>query len=418
MERFRFAKEVLWIGTGHVVAVLGLLVGTRMLTEVISPETFGQIALVNAALALGQGLLYFPLGQAILRYMATVEGDQGESGFRSLLTTEYKRRFTLIAISCLPVAVASSMYLEGQSMYVFIIALATLAIEGIKTVELVLANAARRQVAYSCLLGIDGALRPISAAALAWAWKPSLEIVLIGNGLAAMIILGIYKIIIRKRRLNIHRAFKSVSKDVREEISKFSRVLIFTPILAWTSALADRYIVGALLGFAAVGIYSAGYAIASKPFLLLGAVSEATFRQSYYQAVSRSHGNEAKKVLSLWLCMNLGLGSLVLGLIAIFNNVLTSLVLAPEYFRASYLMPWIAGGHLIFIVSQTYERVAFAKGKTNQVVRIQTSCALFAMLCATAGAIYGGINGVAILVPLYYSAQALAMRAVSGIGNS
>ena len=74
-DRFvRLSKEGFWIVLGQAIAVLGSLVGVRVLTGLLTSAEYGELALgMTLAILVGQ-TLFGPLGQGATRFYApTVE---------------------------------------------------------------------------------------------------------------------------------------------------------------------------------------------------------------------------------------------------------------------------------------------------------------------------------------------------------
>jgi O-antigen/teichoic acid export membrane protein len=71
LSRFsHLGKEFVWISIGQGAAVIGGLVGLRLLTNYLSPATFGEIALIMTLATLVNQLLFGPLAGAVLRFLA------------------------------------------------------------------------------------------------------------------------------------------------------------------------------------------------------------------------------------------------------------------------------------------------------------------------------------------------------------
>lgn len=104
-ERFRrLSKEGFWIIFGQAMAMLGSLFGVRILTGIMSPTAFGELALgMTVATLVGQ-VLIGPLGSGVVRFYAPA-AEQGDlcvyfkSVFRMVLwTTGIIIVVTMIAI--------------------------------------------------------------------------------------------------------------------------------------------------------------------------------------------------------------------------------------------------------------------------------------------------------------------------------
>jgi O-antigen/teichoic acid export membrane protein len=66
----RIGREIVWITAGQVVTTVGTLVGVRLLTDVLSPEIYGELALGMTASMLVNQVILGPVSMAALRFFA------------------------------------------------------------------------------------------------------------------------------------------------------------------------------------------------------------------------------------------------------------------------------------------------------------------------------------------------------------
>ena len=79
-ERFwRLSKEGSWIIGGDVIAVLGTLVGMRLLTGMLSPSAYGELALGMTVAILVCESIFVPLFNGVTRFYAPAK-EQGDLG--------------------------------------------------------------------------------------------------------------------------------------------------------------------------------------------------------------------------------------------------------------------------------------------------------------------------------------------------
>src|SRR6266852_2496474 len=79
-ERFhRLSKEGAWIVLGQAAAVLGSLVGIRLLTELLDPAAYGELALGMTVATLVNQTVLGPLGNGVTRFYAPAQ-EKGDIG--------------------------------------------------------------------------------------------------------------------------------------------------------------------------------------------------------------------------------------------------------------------------------------------------------------------------------------------------
>ena len=70
----RHLKEGLWIVLGQLMAAAGSLVGVRILTGLLDPKSYGELALGMTAVSLINQVVLGPLGNGVTRfYIPAVE---------------------------------------------------------------------------------------------------------------------------------------------------------------------------------------------------------------------------------------------------------------------------------------------------------------------------------------------------------
>ena len=71
LDRFyRLAREGGWIALGQAMAVLGTLFGVRLLTELLDPVAYGELALGLTVATLVNQTILGPLGNGAARFYA------------------------------------------------------------------------------------------------------------------------------------------------------------------------------------------------------------------------------------------------------------------------------------------------------------------------------------------------------------
>ncbi|GIW56943.1 MAG: hypothetical protein KatS3mg082_3347 [Nitrospiraceae bacterium] len=407
-EKGRLLREGLWVSAGHGVAAIAALVGLRLLTELAPPSLYGTFVLVNGVLALVQGVAFGPLGQAALRFYPALEVVGGESLLRRQLVAVFWRRWQWIAAFCLGAAVVDGLIFRQVGPVAWVLVAATSGLDAWRTVEIVMHNAARRQGAYASLLAADAIGRPAGTMLMAWAIGPSLESMLLGQAAGALAALTGARLVARsdQRSTGYEQGSLGSFSDLDQKMNRFAASLVWVPLAGWLSGLADRYVVGSLLGLAQAGIYAAAYGLASRPLLVLGQITEATLRQPVYEAASRRQSLRFRRLLGLWLAVNVMCGVTWVLLLLAGGDIAARWLLASEYRAvAARLFPWIAFGYALVLANQVVERILYVEHRTGTVACLQVAGAALGVVGPVVGAVWFGLEGVAMAVPVYFGLQ-------------
>lgn len=413
----RLAGEAAWVFVGQVASAVASLVGVRLITEAVAPGVYGRVALVLGAIALAQGVAVNPVAQALLRYY-TEYADRHE-GSLSL-------RRAAVGVLWRPMGASAALLVLGillwsrgtsQGLLLALASVALYAVEVIRSLELVLLNAARRQREMAKLVATDAWLRVFVAVWLVRVAGAQPSMVVGGYFIGAAIALGCFYVrargVLREWRAAMRRSDGGARPG--PALWGYARPLVALPLVGWVSGLADRYIIGGIAGLGAAGVYSAVYGAASKPFLMFGGGVELAMRPVYYERVSANDPDGERRILRAWMAIVLVGGLALLGLIGTLHRQLAALLLAPAYREHSVLMFWIGAGYVLLMCAQVMTRVSYAWHDTKGVLFVEGAGALASILVGVPMVRAFGVSGAAWAVPVYFGVQfALAGIRASG----
>jgi O-antigen/teichoic acid export membrane protein len=406
----RLLQEGAAVATGQILSACGTLVGLRVLTEVAPPAVYGSFVLIVGAILLLQSLFLLPVAQGALRYYAEAVANGTLEQLRSVFIRKVVRTTAVVAVLTVIVCIGGTVLADWPMLLGPIIAI-TFFIEGLRTLQINFANAARRQGEYATMMAFDGWFRPLGAAAGAALVPNSVSSMLAGQLMATAIIVASF---IPAQRLELAALLKSIpgpqAEAISESMKEYSKPLVPAAFIAWASGLADRYIVGGIAGISEAGSYAAAYGLVSRPFLMLSGLVEAILRQPMYEAVAQQDASTEQSILRAWRLSIFWLGMPGLILILLFSDWLASIFIAKEYLGVSSFMPWIATGYFFLALSQSYERVCYAHHATKLVLVIQGVGGTLSILLATIGTWVAGAWGAAVAVPIYFGLQSILAR--------
>lgn len=403
MKRARsLLSDGVWLTSSQSLAAIGQVVGIRLLTEILSPAVFGEFSLLLGVVALVASGLASPTMQAMLRYYPEYT-HQGKGG---VVTSIARQQLLKLILWTLPASITG--------------ALAALALGWANTIDLgllialILVEIARMQ--YTALLNATGSHRAYGIWAVAEAWgRPVLAWVLVAlMGISTTLVLAGFLlaslwILMMMRQFVAHDEAVTVPIAERSELGdrfwRYTLPLLPLGLLGWLSGMADRYMIGALLSPADVGLYVAIYGLASRPMLMFGGIVETTIRPAYQSALVKGDHRRIHDYLRKWALLIL-LGSVfAIALAWVAHPWLAYILLGESYRNASYLLPWIVGGYAILALSDIPTRVCYAHAATSQVLMIVLIESISALLMGYVGILYFGLFGAAMAVPLYYGAR-------------
>lgn len=408
----QIAHEGAWVALGQVASILGTLASIRLMTEVLPPQEFGRFTLLVGVAALALGLTASPILQAILRFYPDCARINEVRSLRHL-GSEKIRSSVLIAAAVISVGwtIASKQASVGQWFIgVFIAALLT--VDALRSFELAMLNAARRQREAALLSAADAWLRPLLAFFAVGIFGASASAALAGYILGSAAAILAMRLIGQLEARNISAVEAPATADrlfSRDElavgIQQYSWPLVPLAIAGWLSGMGDRYVIGGLLGLEQAGLYSAAYGLASRPFISMFAVIELTMRPILQNAIAAGDTMLISRTQRTFLVFTLiGSGGGVLCFMFLSKYV-AYLLLAPEYRGVARLMPWIALGYALYAISCAYTRFCYAFDRTKAVLCITAIGTLTGFLVLLPAVKIGGLIGATLAVPVQFAIQ-------------
>lgn len=394
---------------GQIMSATAALVSIRILTELLPPEEFGRLTLLIGVAALALGLVSTPRLQAVIRFYPQWHNSQRLWVLNQAAITLVRRPVMLVAVVIALVSGFASIFkINAWQQGIAISSL--LIIDAVHAFELTFLNAARRQREAAILQTINAWSRPLFAIASTWLFGFKAEVALIGYILGSVLALAITKKSIRFRR-NYTKPISYTPQDTKEltelesTMKRYAWPLAPLAIFGWLSGMGDRYIIAGVLSLSEVGIYSAAYGLASRPFLMLSGIIEQTLRPILQNAVAENNKSGIANAKKLMLISS-GACSIV-GVIffVFFKDILGNIFFAAEYRQSTTLMPWIALGYGFLCIASVYTRLCYAFDATRYVLILTTAGSLIGILVFIPTTALFGLYGAVLAVPIRFSIE-------------
>lgn len=400
-QRRTLLSDGIWIAGMQGTAALGHLVGVRILTEMLPPATFGEFSLWLGVVALVASGLANPTMQALLRYYP----EYAVEGNGALVRVAVRGQLVKLILWVLPMfavaAITTVLLGLGDSVLLGLLVI-MVAIEVTRMQNTALLNAVRAQRAYGVWAALDAWGRPLIAWLMIAHMGASTAHVLVGYAFASLLTWVVMK------RYVPHDEY--VQGGVGHEmlvdrIWKYTLPLLPLGILGWISGMADRYMIGALMSPADVGLYVAIYGLASRPMLMFGGIVETTIRPAYQSALVEGNHQRAHSYLRKWTLFIVFGCAMAIAVAWAGHPWIARILLGEPYRSASFLIPWIVGGYALLILSHVANRVCYANEATRSILLVEFTGATLAVIFGFICIMWAGLKGAAVAISLYYGVQ-------------
>jgi O-antigen/teichoic acid export membrane protein len=402
----RLFGEVFWALFGQVASALALLAGTRILTELVTPDIYGQIALLNGFVALGVAVFSYPFICAGMRLIPECRNDlERMSLFRAV--KKLTVRSTALAIALMVLGGAIYAYLNKTDISLFALTGVLLATTVRRELGLQWLIGARKQRGASLWQTCDSILRPVLAIGLVWWLGAKAEWILLGYivaSIGANVLCGLFLSDEREAQTSF-----ALASQYQHDVWRYAAALIPMELIFWLNGLGDRYIIGYLMTAADVGLYAATYLIINEAFNRSAMVLLRTFQPAYFQAFSEQRVRDSFAILWLWLGSVMAMGIVGVALLLVCKDWLAGWLLAKSYHAAIELMPAIAVGCVLHALGTVVAQPLLARKRTQSMLKGRLCGALVAAISIPLLVKLYGLPGAALANPVYFGVEVLVL---------
>jgi O-antigen/teichoic acid export membrane protein len=396
----RIVREAVWVAGGQLAQVAARLVGLRILTDLVAPAVYGEVALLLGVATLAQNLLCMPILTSCLRFYPDAEAAGQVAALRGLVSRLLLRRTRALVAAVLLCGSAWVLLLRGGASLAGFGAVALLlALDVMRLFETTLQNAARRQVAFSLWGAADAVARPLFAIGAILLFGPHAAAVILGYAVGLALSNAAF------RGTAVRGAESGAA--VPEWEAETRRVLLHTAaplaplaLLEWIMVLSDRYLLAGISGTHEAGVYAAGYGLGSLPFIVAGQMLTLIVRPVLFDAVSRGDRRRERRVVIGWLLLLSGILLAGLAALALLREPIVQLVLGEAFWGAAPILPWIGAAYSFQSLRHVFDTLILGQGRTrrllaNHVVAATTATAFYLLLIPTLGALGAAIGTTA-----------------------
>lgn len=408
-ERFRrLSKEGFWIVLGQAMAVIGSLVGVRILTGIMSPTAFGELALgMTVATLVGQAVIG-PLGNGVTRFYAPAL-EQGDLGGYFKAVRRMVLWATGIIISMILVA-GVGLLLAGRPVWIAIVtsALFFALFSGYNSMLSGIQNAARQRSIVALHQGVEPWARFLGAAGLMM-WFGATSIMAIVGYCAAGTLVLLSQFLFFRKSTPDYQSGAGNEKHWQENIWEYSWPFASWGLFTWAQLASDRWALELFATTREVGLYAVLYQLGYYPMSMATGMAVQLLTPIFYQRAGDASDKQRNANVSnlSWRLTGFALGVTgVSFLVALMlHTQIFRILVGKQYASVSYLLPWMLLSGGIFASGQTITLNLMSQMKTHAMAKAKIMTAIFGIVFNYIGAYLFGINGVVsagVLFSVFY----------------
>lgn len=400
----RLAQEGLWIVIGQAAAVAGVMFGVRVLTELLDPVVYGELALgMTVVLLIGQ-TLFGPLGNGVARFYAPAMEQDDFGGYLAAVRQLVLAALGIIILMILGTVV--TLWIAGQTEWVAITIAAFIfaMLSGCNSILSGIQNAARQRSVVALHQGMDYWARFLVATGIVLWFGATSTAVMVGYAVAINLVLISQFLFFRKI---VARRITEVNKEKnwRAQIWTYSWPFLAWGIFTWVHQSSDRWALEHFATIQDVGLYTVLFQLGYYPVSVVAGMATQFLAPIFYQRAgdaSDSQRNVHVNYLS-WRFTGLALAmtGAVFLVALLFHRQIFRIFVARKYAIVSNLLPWILLSSGIFVAGQSISLNLMSQMKTHTMVMAKIITALVGVILNVAGAYWYGITGVVMASVLF-----------------
>lgn len=393
----RLAKEGSWIIAGQLAAVVGALTLVRVLTEHLTPEQYGQLALGLTVAGLVNQTVTGGITTAAGRFYSIAAERQDIATY--LLHCRRLMGYATAAVVAIGALLIGGLLAFAHTGWVALAAaaLALAIFNSYSTALNSIQNAARQRAAAAIHGGLDAWLKiAFAVLAIIWLGSSSASVVL-GYVLSSSLICGSQFLFLR-RSLGRQTPGAEPETDWLAKMWAYAWPFSIWGLFSWAQQVSDRWALQTFGSTEDVGLYAVVFQLGYSPIgLVAGMVVTFLGPILYQRSGNATDGLRNESVHRLaWRITGVALATTLLGFFAalVLHGWMFDLLVASRYRAASPMLPWmvLAGG--IFAAGQMLALKLLAEMRSAAMTVAKIATAILGILLNLYGAAHFGAEGV------------------------
>ncbi|MEM7031233.1 MAG: oligosaccharide flippase family protein [Chloroflexota bacterium] len=399
----RLGKEIVWIALGQILTALGAIIGVRLLTDVLPPAGYGELALSMTAITLVQQTIVAPfVTQSSLRYFApALEVKQLSAYLVAVRRLIIQTTAIVLGLGGIVLLILFNIDLGqwiglGISTILFGLFFSlNAAMDGMQ-------NAARHRAVVAVHQAARQWARFLVAVAFISIFGAFSSVAMTGYVVASVVILYSQWIFFRRKILSLRSTHLPVSQaDIQtwlRQMHQYAWPFVTWGIFAWAQLASDRWALRFFGSASDVGVYAALYQLGYFPISLTSAAVIRLIAPILFSKagdgtdtarLKQTHRMTRQLVWSTVLLT--GLGAVVA---FFFHELIFSYLVAAEYRFISNLLPFMVLWGGIFASSQVAVLAILSDTKSQMLILPKMVTAVIGVSLNIFGAYWFGANGV------------------------
>jgi O-antigen/teichoic acid export membrane protein len=408
----RLVADTGWVIFGQAATAALLLLGIRLLTEVVPPEVYGNVALIMSLVSLAANACAMPFTAAGERFLPEMINRHQVETLRLVLM---RQAAPLLACAAVLLIAAGAVFPGrfGAGGWTLTLAAALLVATAYREFELHLLIANRRHKEANLWQTSEALVRPLMAVAAVLVLGVNPFSVLLGYLLAV----GLLSLVWRPKTNQIAGGENYAplnARDLVRRIRAYSWPLIPVHLVCTSfESVGNRIIISFFVSPGELGLYVAAQTLIHEAFRRAATALERLFRPVHFQQYAHSAHAQADRTYAAWTASLVVVCVCGVLLVMLLDEWLVTWVFAETYWSAAGLMPLLAAGSALYTLGKLFQQPLLSAKRTGVIMAagiIGTAAALVAVPLLVW---QFGLWGAALAWPVYTGLEVLVVGTVA-----
>jgi O-antigen/teichoic acid export membrane protein len=399
-QRFRHLfREGLWIVVGQVMAVVGSLLGVRLLTGLLDPAAYGELALAMTLATLVNQTALGPLAQGVMRFYSPAIEQSNLGGYLNAV-----RRMIFFAtgfIAILTLLGMCGLIIVGKYEWVGITVASLIfaIVNSYSSIVSGIQTAARQRSVVALHQGLEPLARFLFAALFIVSFGSTSTVTMIGYTVGIILLL-VSQFIFFLKIIPKNTKWASNSKTLQQQIWDYSWPFSIWGLFYWVQSASDRWALGLFATTEEIGLYAVLFQLGYYPMSMATGMAVQLITPIFYQLAGDGsnvqRNAEVHKLSWLLTKLSLGVTAASFALAALLHTQVFEIFVTEQYRSVSSLLPWIVLSGGLFAAGQTISLNLMSQMKTQKIMKAKITTSVLSVIFTFTGAYWFGVNGIVI----------------------
>ena len=364
-------ERITFVVLGQIVSILGVAIGSRVLTEFATPTALGEYKLAIGMVALFSGIFFRQFIQFVMRFYHDAIAN-GESS----IFLDFSRRVIRKGLLWMSAGLFFAMLWYGRSngglgWTAACVAVGLLCMNVFTSFQYSVLITQNRQNSAVIIRTLIQCLTPLVLACGAYFIGQDGKSLLFSELVLLLLVFAISGFWLKET----DKAATGIIQPERlekwkNESARFVIPLIGVSLFSWVLGVADRYILAKYHSAHDVGVYAAVYGLGSQPMMIANGLIAQLISPILFEAAAQNRNSTEHKVLRYTLLGGVVSSTVCIAVVYFMGDYLINLLLAQEYRATAYpILIWVASGYALLALASSYELKAYS-GKKTKVIGI------------------------------------------------